>query len=109
AEEAPANGQHHRAMPAHEPCKRSLIAMNDEAPQELSIGHPAIILKKRLAAQVLDEPVQLVGRHGPPLNRGNGLATPVSTNLLVTMRPARRLFPPFSFLRVLLSEGNVRT
>lgn len=50
--------------------------MGEEAAQELSIGHLAIIPQKRLATEELDDPVQLVGRHGPPLNRGNGLATP---------------------------------
>jgi hypothetical protein len=63
AKDTAANAPDQRAMPAHQSCQRSFIALIDEAPQELPIGQACPIVEEHGPAQVLDDVVNASGRH----------------------------------------------
>jgi hypothetical protein len=62
-EESATDPPHHRAMALDKAGEGSVVAVLDEAPQELPIGHPGPVLQKHRLAKVLNDQARQLRRH----------------------------------------------
>ena len=63
AQDATADAQHHRPMPAHECLERILILPANESFQQLAVGAPVRVCPVEDGPKALDESAQLAFRH----------------------------------------------